>query len=336
MKMTVDEAALKWGVNRRTVLKWMLGKDGTGRGKRMVEGEDYVKEATPRGPVWYVLTDQYPKPLLAPIPKYARMEKRYAREERAAAAEAAGEPVAEFEAPPEGETEVERRSAPKKARTTRKAAKRAESIPEASDTDTQTEIERRSKKKPSEPRQPKAKREPKGRVTDEDFDSGEEEVAPRAKRAATAPKAAPESVAAQVLREAEEYRKDTGEVLDEEGMALLWLEKSGLPTDEPFAGSLAIRVASDLNTNVAGLGRLQQQLIRALEKQLSGLPVGARRLIIHPLLAYLQKSRVLPEPTTDPVYWTAADKASSLRGFPHLQGIFSPEVDLSMLEMLHG
>lgn len=75
VRMTVHQAADLWRVNRRTILKWIMGKDSTGRGKRLVEGEDYeVVDADVDGRKMYVLLrDAYPVPRnTAPIPRVPR------------------------------------------------------------------------------------------------------------------------------------------------------------------------------------------------------------------------------------------------------------------------
>lgn len=73
--MTVQQAADLWRVNRRTILKWIMGKDASGRGKRLVEGEDYeVLDADVDGRKMYVLLrETYPVPTnTAPIPRIRR------------------------------------------------------------------------------------------------------------------------------------------------------------------------------------------------------------------------------------------------------------------------
>lgn len=79
--MTVKEASQAWGVDRRTILKWILGKDATGRGRRLVEGRDYqvVGGRGPGGHQYDILITNYPMPTgqsLAPIPKHQRGIKR--------------------------------------------------------------------------------------------------------------------------------------------------------------------------------------------------------------------------------------------------------------------
>jgi len=74
-RMTVHQAADLWRVNRRTILKWIMGKDASGRGKRLVEGEDYeVVDADIDGRKMYVLLrSDYPPPRnLNPIPRKPR------------------------------------------------------------------------------------------------------------------------------------------------------------------------------------------------------------------------------------------------------------------------
>jgi len=76
MAMTIQEAAVRWGVNRRTILKWIAGKDGKGgRGKRLVEGTDYqvVDAEIPGRKMYVLLREEYPLTLSTQdIPKVAR------------------------------------------------------------------------------------------------------------------------------------------------------------------------------------------------------------------------------------------------------------------------
>jgi chemotaxis protein histidine kinase CheA len=301
--MTVAEAALKWNVNRRTVLKWMLGKDGTGRGKRLEEGRDFEKVETPRGPVWFLLTDRYPMPSLAPIQR----EKGIPRKSRAPA-----EPVDVFETqveeralPAEQEeaseaTALETRAKPKRVRTTRKAAARAESIPEASDTDTETAVERR------------AKRTRPVREADEEFDRDEEEQVEVPKpRKAPAKKRAKADSRAPTRDEVEE---DVERALEEEPMSEeeradyeveQWLQSKGLPTDgSPVGGSLAIMVASSLDTPVSLLRgpREQTYIERAFERKLApDMSTPARQRLVGAVLDYLVRMKIL-QPASDAYY----------------------------------
>lgn len=91
-RMTVQQAADLWRVNRRTVLKWIMGKDSTGRGKRLIEGEDYeVVDGDVEGRKMYVLLrETYPVPTnTTPIPRIPRGR----REPREEAVEVPAAPV---------------------------------------------------------------------------------------------------------------------------------------------------------------------------------------------------------------------------------------------------
>lgn len=69
-RLTIHEAARTWGVNRRTILRWITGKDATGRGKRLVEGQDYeiVDGNVPGRKMYVLLRESYPMPSTTPIP----------------------------------------------------------------------------------------------------------------------------------------------------------------------------------------------------------------------------------------------------------------------------
>jgi hypothetical protein len=155
--MTVAEAAQRWGVNRRTILKWISGKDSSGRGKRMVEGADYTKNEN-GGEVFYtILVEAPPPPSFAPIPYIARPEAKkpfLAREEpEEEPVEAEPEPVEE-PPPPPAETQVEKRSRRKKA-----TPAPEEPAPEA------TEVEKRAApKKSAAPKRKKAMEEDEERT----------------------------------------------------------------------------------------------------------------------------------------------------------------------------
>lgn len=74
-RMTVQQAANLWRVNRRTILKWIMGKDATGRGKRLVEGEDYeaIDTEFPGRKMYVLLREDYPVPSnVTPIPRKPR------------------------------------------------------------------------------------------------------------------------------------------------------------------------------------------------------------------------------------------------------------------------
>jgi hypothetical protein len=74
-RMTVHQAADLWKVNRRTILKWIMGKDTSGRGKRLVEGQDYeiVDSDIPGRKMYVLLREEYPLTLSTDaIPKIAR------------------------------------------------------------------------------------------------------------------------------------------------------------------------------------------------------------------------------------------------------------------------
>ena len=75
VRMTVHQAADLWKVNRRTILKWIMGKDTSGRGKRLVEGQDYeiVDSDVPGRKMYVLLREEYPLTLSTDaIPKIAR------------------------------------------------------------------------------------------------------------------------------------------------------------------------------------------------------------------------------------------------------------------------
>lgn len=325
MRMTVAEAALKWNVNRRTVLKWMLGKDGTGRGKRLEEGRDFEKVETPRGPVWFLLTDKYPMPSLAPIQR----EKGIPRGSRARPAEGGDvfeTQVEERALPAEQEeaseaTALETRAKPKRVRTTRKAAARAESIPEASDTDTETAVERRAKR-------PRPVRE-----ADEEFDRDEEEQVevPKPRKAPVKTRAKADS-RAPTRDEVEEdvERSIEEEPMDEETQAEFevekWLKQNGIPADGlPVGGTLALKVMSALDLfRISDLRDKQTFIERAFERKLApGLSTPARQMLVGAVLDYLVRTKVITSPNAT-AYYPA--KYS-------LRGISDDETPLSEMEL---
>jgi hypothetical protein len=53
MSRTVTQAAKAWGVSRTTVLEWI-------RNGRLTEGTDFVRDETPRGPIYWVTREEIP------------------------------------------------------------------------------------------------------------------------------------------------------------------------------------------------------------------------------------------------------------------------------------
>ncbi len=60
VRWTVEQAASAWGVSPKRIYKWIKGRSGSkgggrrdepGSRRRLFEGQNYVKENFPRGPV---------------------------------------------------------------------------------------------------------------------------------------------------------------------------------------------------------------------------------------------------------------------------------------------
>jgi hypothetical protein len=178
--MTVAQAAAAWNVNRRTILKWINGKDSSGRGKRMTEGVDYTREGSEDGPIYMVLRTTPPPPSIAPIP-FAEREKRGPRVSGEAKTRyEQDEEQEEPEVPPEPEPEPEpvapkpRKKRAQKAEETRYEAEQEQEVatpppePERAPEPVKVPKVRKAREKkqpegllPSQKKQPAPKPEPK-------------------------------------------------------------------------------------------------------------------------------------------------------------------------------
>lgn len=156
VRMTVHQAADLWRVNRRTVLKWIMGKDATGRGKRLVEGQDYevIDTEFPGRKMYVLLREQYPVALTtAPIPRKPRGRRP-------------DKPVIEMPSGEKFTTEFERRAAEEAVPAEETASEVTEELPAVNRFETITapveeEVVAEAIVETPKPRRPRAPRKPK-------------------------------------------------------------------------------------------------------------------------------------------------------------------------------